>query len=1083
MANVQKNGNRTNTIRRNSGTGGNSRTVGTKRGSASSGNTRTATAPRAHRETAAEKRQRLEEEERYLEALRESEERRNSIKDEILAIIVLLFCVLLVLSYLGLCSKLGDVLNGIVFGLLGSFGYVFPFAFFLLSLFVIANRNHSSVALRLVFAFLMMVFISALIQTVVGGYTEELKLKDYFNNSMPDYIGLNPAYGGLLGGFICMILLPNVGKVASIIIIVAAIIIFFILMAGKAIFSSMAQKGVDKIRDAEERSRQREREKEEEELISDRNFLEEQAYLRQQQLNAQNKYPEDEKLRQGGLRDEMRSRRRKDMRPLSEKYEEEFPNNPDELLKKLEETNEKARKGSFIDSLMRKGMGMDREIVTQTPEYRELLEKYGAAAEKKNERSVAEKTGNRAVEGVSEKVSEKVNDELSELTDPENIDIVDSELSRKFAGKSGNFSINTMGNARKKPENRVYMVDEDPDAEKDGLNGGEEVRNPSNITVLDTSSDRYEDVKTSAEECKVIPFNRKDSAENDPERTSLGAAGFTDPKAAALNLAKEKPEPPYEFPPIAFLKKSEDKAKSSVSSSELESTVEKLQRTFESFGVRVNVTNATCGPTVTRYELMPEQGVKVKTITSLSDDIKLALAAPEIRIEAPIPGKAAVGIEVPNSKTSPVFFGDLIDSPEFKDAHSNLTFAVGKDIGGKTICTDIAGMPHLLIAGATGSGKSVCINALIMSIIYKAKPSDVKLLMIDPKRVELVGYNGIPHLLVPVVTDVKKASGVLNWAIAEMDDRYERFADAGVNNLASYNRLMEEKYFEEGNEGECPDRLPQILIIVDELNDLMMTANSKEVEASICRLTQLARASGIHVVLATQRPSVNVITGTIKANIPSRIAFSVSSIVDSRTIIDQAGAEKLLGKGDMLFYPQGYPKPVRLQGAYVSDKEVAKVVEFLKEKSKEFKYNELVSKKIEEGSKTVGSVKDQQAQTKETPDNDRDEFFADAGRFIIEKNKSSIGTLQRVFRIGFNRAARIMDQLADEGVVGPEDGTKARKILMTLPQFEAYLKGETGPDEEDDTDVLPDSEQEYENSPLSHENEGFDDDYGPGEGT
>ena len=469
---------------------------------------------------------------------------------------------------------------------------------------------------------------------------------------------------------------------------------------------------------------------------------------------------------------------------------------------------------------------------------------------------------------------------------------------------------------------------------------------------------------------------------------------------------------------------------------ELENTINKLQSTFESFGVGVKVTDASVGPTVTRYELLPDQGVKVKTITALSDDIKLALAAPEIRIEAPIPGKAAVGIEVPNKESAPVLFGDLIDSDEFRNAKTNLAFVVGKDIGGKSIISDIGDMPHALIAGATGSGKSVCINSLIMSILYKSKPTDVKMIMIDPKRVELVGYNGIPHLIVPVVTDVKKAAGALAWAVAEMDTRYKLFADAGVRDLAAYNNHMVEKWMEESNEGECPDKLPQIVIIVDELNDLMMTANSKDIESDIARLTQLARACGIHVILATQRPSVNVITGTIKANIPTRIAFSVSSIVDSRTILDQAGAEKLLGKGDMLYYPRGYAKPVRLQGVYVSDKEVNDVVDFIKKQYKEMKYNDIVSKHIDEKAAGKPQAKDDGGQQDQDAN---DEFFEDAGRLIIKKQKASVGMLQREFRIGFNRAARIMDNLAEDGVVGPEEGTKPRKILMTLEEFEAYL--------------------------------------------
>ena len=352
-----------------------------------------------------------------------------------------------------------------------------------------------------------------------------------------------------------------------------------------------------------------------------------------------------------------------------------------------------------------------------------------------------------------------------------------------------------------------------------------------------------------------------------------------------------------------------------------------MQQTLQTFGVRVTITDISQGPSVTRYEMQPEQGVKVSKIVGLTDDIKLNLAATDIRIEAPIPGKAAVGIEVPNKETSMVAFRDLLESEEFQKFPSNLSFAVGKDIAGQVVVTDIAKMPHVLIAGATGSGKSVCINTIIMSILYKAKPEDVKLIMIDPKVVELSVYNGIPHLMIPVVTDPKKASAALHWGVAEMTERYQKFADLNVRDLKGYNKAAEDGKL--SSDGEPLHKMPQIVIIVDELADLMMVA-AGEVEESICRLAQLARACGIHLVIATQRPSVDVITGLIKANMPSRIAFSVSSGVDSRTILDMNGAEKLLGKGDMLFYPQGYPKPARVQGAFVSDPEVSDVVDFLK---------------------------------------------------------------------------------------------------------------------------------------------------------
>ena len=488
----------------------------------------------------------------------------------------------------------------------------------------------------------------------------------------------------------------------------------------------------------------------------------------------------------------------------------------------------------------------------------------------------------------------------------------------------------------------------------------------------------------------------------------------------------------YQFPPLRLLASPKGGVNKN-SAGQLRETAAKLQQILKDFGVNVTVTDVSCGPTVTRYELQPDQGVKVSKILSLADDIKLNLAVADIRIEAPIPGKAAIGIEVPNKENSMVTLRELLASEEFDNHASNLAFAVGKDIGGKTIITDIAKMPHLLIAGATGSGKSVCINTLIMSLLYKASPEDVKLIMVDPKVVELSAYNGIPHLLIPVVTDPKKAAGALNWAVAEMTKRYQLFAEYQVRNLQGYNEKV--KSIEMLEDDDKPQKLPQIVIIVDELADLMMVAPG-DVEDAICRLAQLARAAGIHLIIATQRPSVNVITGLIKANMPSRLAFAVSSGVDSRTILDMNGAEKLLGKGDMLFYPYGYPKPVRIQGAFVSDEEVSSVVEFLKSHNDAAVTNteieEHLKKQQANGSVTAGKAEDTAG--------GNDPLFVEAGKFIIEKEKASIGMLQRWFKIGFNRAARIMDQLAEAGVVGEEQGTKPREILMSQEQFEQYIE-------------------------------------------
>ena len=518
--------------------------------------------------------------------------------------------------------------------------------------------------------------------------------------------------------------------------------------------------------------------------------------------------------------------------------------------------------------------------------------------------------------------------------------------------------------------------------------------------------------------------------------TASGGRIASDKEKLERRIAEKKPEEPeiiketapYQFPPLSLLKQAKDKGASE--KNEIEKNARTLQETLKSFGITVSITNVSVGPAVTRYELQPEQGVKLAKIVSLSNDIKMRLAAADIRIEAPIPGKSAVGIEVPNKHSQVVYLGDILTSPDFQENKMKLSFGVGKDIAGKVVVTDIAKMPHLLVAGATGAGKSVSINTLIMSILYKYTPEEVRMIMVDPKVVELQVYNGIPHLLIPVVTDPKKAASALNWAVAEMTNRYKKFANLSVRDLSGYNEKLR-KMSQEEREKDALEILPQILIIIDELADLMMVS-AQEVEDAIVRLTQLARACGMHLIIATQRPSVNVITGLIKANVPSRIAFSVSSGVDSRTIIDMNGAEKLLGKGDMLFFPQSLPKPIRVQGAFVSDEEVAKVTEFLKSRG-EVEYKEDITKSIEQGG------------AEEAPSQvsgDRDELFFEAAEAVIETEKASIGYLQRKFRIGFNRAARIMDQLADAHIVGEEEGTKARKILMNLEEFDEFLAKE-----------------------------------------
>lgn len=484
-------------------------------------------------------------------------------------------------------------------------------------------------------------------------------------------------------------------------------------------------------------------------------------------------------------------------------------------------------------------------------------------------------------------------------------------------------------------------------------------------------------------------------------------------KTQTISIKQEANYDNYKIPSVNLLNKIDKKADDN-SKKKVLKNASLLEKTLADFGVEAKVNQVTVGPTITRYEIQPSPGVKVSKIVNLTDDIALSLAARSIRMEAPIPGKSAIGIEVPNETPLMVGLREVFESEEFKKFDSPLAMALGKDISGKPVIGDIGKMPHLLIAGSTGSGKSVCVNTLISSILYKARPDEVKLLLIDPKVVELANYNGIPHLLIPVVTDPKKAANALNWAVVEMNKRYKMFAENGVKDITSYNE-------------KCEEKLPKIVIIIDELADLMM-ASANDVEDYICRLAQMARAAGMHLIVATQRPSVDVITGVIKANIPSRIAFAVSSQTDSRTILDMGGAEKLLGKGDMLFYPLGASKPVRLQGAFISENESQNVIDFVKSQVKEeVKYEENIMD-------TISKVNMEKS-------SDEDDLLSEAIEFVVESGQGSASMLQRKFKIGFNRAARLIDSMEERGIVGPNEGSKPRKVLMSKQDLQ-NLEGE-----------------------------------------
>jgi S-DNA-T family DNA segregation ATPase FtsK/SpoIIIE len=526
-----------------------------------------------------------------------------------------------------------------------------------------------------------------------------------------------------------------------------------------------------------------------------------------------------------------------------------------------------------------------------------------------------------------------------------------------------------------------------------------------NINIIAQKEDNE---KNSAGKSALDVENTKKKETLKPDKTETLES--ENPLAEEYEYNTEEKYEEYNFPPLSFLKK--DTARQNVfSEKEILNNAQVLEKTLDSFGVQAKVVQVSCGPTITRYEIQPLPGVKVSRIVNLADDIALSLAASDVRIEAPIPGKAALGIEVPNKINSSVFLRDVLETSEFMTNKSKLTIALGKDISGKPVIADLAEMPHLLIAGATGSGKSVCINTIITSILYKSHPNEVKLLLIDPKVVELSVYNGIPHLFTPVVSDAKKAAAALNWMVSEMEKRYKMFAQEGVRDISRYNEL------------HLDNPVCKVLVVIDELADLMMVS-PRDVEDSICRLAQMARAAGIHLVVATQRPSVDIITGLIKANIPSRISFAVSSQVDSRTILDVGGAEKLLGKGDMLFFPVGAAKPTRIQGAYISENEVEKIVKYVK-RQMEPDYEELPS-----DIKNVEHVK---------KDEDQDELFNEALAIIIDSGQASISMLQRRLRIGYARAARLIDQMEEKGYIGGYEGNKPREILITREQLDKHL--------------------------------------------
>lgn len=902
--------------------------------------------------------------------------------------LIVLFVAMLILfcCNFGIIGPVGNAISGVLFGIFGFTAYIAPIVIFLAVAFWFANEGNPT-AVRKVIAgavlFLMIGVVCDLIAKTAGSM-EQYDIKLLYTNCSTGKKG-----GGILAGSICYLLLHYLETVGTVLVVLLCSVISLILVTERSFLNSM-RNGGDRIRELSREDAVRRREN---------------AEIRRQEQEERTSQREEARR----IREEERRIREEERRLRAEEKENE------QILNAVPRREKKVT-GVMMDTSLKK---QDTQPAGRRDDIHEIVYEEDA-----QEAPAVEETR------VTSSDFDKINvTDIHQVTMQEAADDVSYEdIPVEEVSSAATF---------KKPFERRESWQEEaalltPQAESIRIHK-EDIPEPENTPVESGGPDRgmqqMQPEQNPYEAPSVSRIRPKITAPEPPKGNSLAEDQIH------KDIAKAAKQPPaeYRIPPLSLLQKG--KAATGDSSRELKETAMRLQQTLNTFGVKVTITDISQGPSVTRYELQPEQGVKVSKIVGLADDIKLNLAATDIRIEAPIPGKAAIGIEVPNKENMTVALRDLLESKEFREFNSNIAFAVGKDIAGKTVVADIAKMPHMLIAGATGSGKSVCINTLIMSILYKAHPDDVKLIMVDPKVVELSVYNGIPHLLIPVVTDPKKASAALHWGVSEMEDRYRKFADYNVRDLKGYNKKIETMSVPEGE--ERPKKMPQIVIIVDELADLMMVCPG-EVEESICRLAQLARAAGIHLIIATQRPSVDVITGLIKANMPSRVAFSVSSGVDSRTILDMNGAEKLLGKGDMLFYPQGYSKPARVQGAFVSDKEVSDVVDYLKNQTLGNVYNSY-AEDIEEKIKNIGSSGGSSG-SGSGGGNDRDEYFEEAARFIIDKDKASIGMLQRVLKIGFNRAARIMDQLCEYGVVGEEEGTKPRKVLMSMEQFEQLLE-------------------------------------------
>ena len=996
------------------------------RSSASKGSSRKTTAVKTNKKTTAAKGY-------SSSAKRKKNHSKNQVQvdytilKDIAVIAVFVFCVILQLSCFFTGGGLMQLLHTYNFRWFGVMAYFMPLILFLLPCFIISNWHNSGLIQKVAASILLFLSIETILSIV-------------YETSNIFTVG-----GGLVGHTLFGVLYRAFGIIGSFVIMIACLFISVVLFFGHSVVTQLQQnsknayravyshhklqQGRRKIR-AQEKRLHREQE-ENEQLKMQRMRLENLQKQRQEILEKKNINREfvniqlEESKKQEALNRELLkeqgSQGKRELRTNTELEEE------DRSMKEVVLGKEEQKSAEDTNKVTQPSMFIEGEEIT-TPLRLDTSNILEEEPQKHDDGWVLEP-----------------DDEENEKNDSEFDDISENIINKAMESSSDTASSENISSENASSENDSSENDSDDNVLTDAADetaedisgasaaGDESVdyrmlmRDTKNTGKHDEDESVYtKTVRTATGKVITVELDGLPGENKRPKDSAKIKERLDQYDEKVVPIAYEEPKE-YIFPSTDLLtpgtasgKGREELARS------MQETADKLKRTLQDFGVGVTITNISRGPSVTRYELQPEQGVKVSKIVNLSDDIKLNLAAEDIRIEAPIPGKAAIGIEVPNKEKQMVAFRDLLESDEFTKAKSKTIFAAGKDIAGKTVVADIEKMPHLLIAGQTGSGKSVCINTIIMSILYKARPSEVKLIMIDPKVVELSVYNGIPHLLIPVVTDPKKAAAALNWAVNEMEERYKKFAEHKARNIIGYNAQIDQ--IEDVPGKDRPEKIPQIIVIVDELADLMMTAGT-DVEDAIQKLAQKARAAGIHLIIATQRPSVNVITGVIKANIPSRIAFSVASGIDSRTILDETGAEKLLGKGDMLFHPYYISKPVRVQGAFVSDDEVTEVVNFLTQQKNVI--GGKINTNIDLQANMPGSS---------LPGGDQDELFETAGRFIIEQEKASIGNLQRHLRIGFNRAARIMDQLYAAGVVSKDEGTKPRKVLMKAEEFEEYLQ-------------------------------------------